>query len=116
MVRVLGKDTPKSSVAILAAYDALATRCAAAEANAAQWKDRAERSLAKYLVADADLTAARAQVAAMEAVVNAAKAYAEACKDPGQDDADGFSNADRWHDALIAAALSTPTTQPEAEG
>ena len=91
---------------VLAAYDHLATRCAAAEERA----DKAENTLDAEWVTHqqlnamrADLTAARAQVAAMEVVVDAAKAYAEACKAPGQYDADGLSNADRGHNALIAA-------------
>ena len=104
---------------VLAAFDALATRCAAAEAHRDQQTELrwdANRELAKM---EADLTAARAQVAALSDVI----LWALGERDVFPDRPDRIEGKPYpwywWRKELrrrFTAALPTPTPQPEQEG
>jgi hypothetical protein len=130
---------------IAAAYDQLATRCAAAEAalDTAQERLAAEhrgnKELSRILKAReplldaaarvvADLTAARAQVAAINAadvsdlwVTTDCQKYGIECTAVVNGNYAHVGNQPNVVEAIIAAvakarALPTPTPQPEAEG
>ena len=81
---------------------ALATRCAAAEAERNAWELSSTNWQADCRQAQSDLTAARAQVAAMEAAIHAV--LQDATRD---DKTDSKVETHLLHD--LSAALPTPT-------